>query len=427
MRTRGRPGAPGHRARRPAGAATQPRGPAGAVASRPPAARVAPPADAHGRVKRAVDDAIDAIPLPVPLAVKALIVALALLAVLLAAYALLVRRRAWRLAAHRAALLEDVGLLQQALLPVVPERLGALRASVAYRPASGPGAGGDFYDAFALPDGRVGIVVGDVCGHGRGALGRTAAVHYALRAYLEAGLEPCAALRTAGQVLDTTDAEPTTVVVAVYDPAQGSLTYAAAGHPPPVLVATPAHEPITAAASPPLGAGVPTGRRQTTVPLTAGALACFFTDGLIEARIGPAHLGLDGVAAIVRHLHPHEDAEALLTRVAARADTVPDDMAACIIRAEADPGRPGARVEELEVDAAGARHPALASFLAHCELDDNARAAVLHRAQTTATEFGAARIRVLLGGHRRRVTVTPAPTDPAADSWSRASATAPGP
>ena len=373
-----------------------------------------------------MDDAIDFIPLPVPFAVKALILALALLAALLAAYSLLVWRRARGLAAHRAALLNDVGLLQQALLPVVPERLGALRASVAYRPASGPGAGGDFYDAFALSGGRVGIVVGDVCGHGRGALGRTAAVHYALRAYLEAGLEPCAALRTAGQVLDTADAVPTTVVVAVHDPGEGSLTYAAAGHPPPVLVGASVREPVTAAASPPLGAGVPTGRRQTTVPLAAGSLACFFTDGLIDARSGDRRLGLDGLAAIVRELGQDEDAEALLARVAARADAIADDMAACIVRPERPVDARGARAEQLVVDVADARRPALQRFLAQCGLDGQDREAVTRRAETTATEFGTARIRVLLGEQRPSADVAPAPTDAPTTALSPANLTAPG-
>src|SRR5215207_6379916 len=131
----------------------------------------------------------------VPPALKFALAVTGVLSILLALAGLVTTIRNRSLASQRRDLLQEVGLLQSALLPPVPDRVGGLRTSVAYRPADGPGAGGDFYDVLPLPGGRVGFILGDVSGHGRGALARTACMRYTLRAYLEAGLEPRVALQ----------------------------------------------------------------------------------------------------------------------------------------------------------------------------------------------------------------------------------------
>ena len=109
--------------------------------------------------------------------------------------------RAKRLERQDELLLDAVDTMQAALVPEVPACLEGLGISVAYRPADGPAAGGDFYDVFVPRPGKVAIVLGDVCGHGREAVRHAALSRYTLRAYLQAGLEPRATLRLAGKVL----------------------------------------------------------------------------------------------------------------------------------------------------------------------------------------------------------------------------------
>ena len=221
------------------------------------------------------------LPLPVPDWSKPIILALLLLAAWLAIRSRSSSVRARRLEGQRTSLLADVDVMQRALVPDVPAQLGTLSASVAYRPADGPAAGGDFYDLFEPELGKVAIILGDVAGHGRQALNRAALTRYTLRAYMQTGLEPRAALALAGRVLADPTAEGyATVAVALYDEQEGTLTYASAGHPAPILSGVTTHRPIEICCSPPVGWDVPTGRRQTTISLHAGTVVCFFSDGL---------------------------------------------------------------------------------------------------------------------------------------------------
>jgi hypothetical protein len=231
----------------------------------------------------------------IPAFVRVVIAALILLALGLGISSRVASMRARRLGRQRSQLLEDVGLLQAALLPPAPPRVGPVATSSAYRPASGPGAGGDFYDVFALADGQLAVIVGDVSGHGRDALPQTTLVRYTLRAYLEAGMSPRTAIQMAAPVLERQLGDSfATVVLATYHPRDRTLVYACAGHPPPLIVGSEPLTLITACSSPPIGAGQPTGTRQTVVSLPGEALICLYTDGILDARV---HGDLFGCAA----------------------------------------------------------------------------------------------------------------------------------
>jgi Stage II sporulation protein E (SpoIIE) len=372
--------AAGHRARQGATA------PAGTTSTTPLAPLRAPAATtvagAQPRAKRAhksstqpaIVKTITRIVGVVPTPVRILILALIALALLLGARSLFSGVRTRRLVRQRGELLEDVGVLQAALLPVPPQRLGPVGTSVAYRPADGPGAGGDFYDVFALEDGRLAVIVGDVSGHGREALPHTALLRFTVRAYLEAGLAPGKALQTAGNVLERQLAGSfATVVAAIYHPRERTLTYASAGHPPPVVLgeqatakATTAIAPVTACSAPPIGAGMRTGTRQTVVSIPGPARLCFHTDGVTEARVAGELFGAERLIELLTELDADADASALLDRVAERSDARPDDMAACLLRVQDGAGAPSIVFEQLELDREGAANPRVKRFLLDC-------------------------------------------------------------
>jgi hypothetical protein len=348
------------------------------------------------------------LPLPAPLPdwSKPIIVVLLLIALGLAFRSRMLARRARRLAAQRATLAQDVDAMQAALAPEVPTRSGALEVSVAYRPADGPAAGGDFYDVFRLDDTRVAVMVGDVSGHGRGALARAAQARFTLRAYLELGMQPRAALALAGRRPSAAPGEFATVAVGIYEAAAGTLTYATAGHPPPIVLGSGDFAPITECASVPLGWGVPTGRRQTTLSLPIGAIACFYSDGLVEARSRGELLGRDRVVEMLAELGPSPQAALLLERLREIADEAPDDMAACLIKTTSA-ATDSVRLEEIELDDHQLSVGRGERFLGACKVAPGDLRPTLEKARGIAGEFGAAIVRVSLSQGGPRVVVEP--------------------
>jgi serine phosphatase RsbU (regulator of sigma subunit) len=335
------------------------------------------------------------LPLPVPDWSKPIILLLLLLAIAFAARSQLAARRARRLERQRGTLLADLDAMQAALVPQIPERLEALSLSVAYQPADGPAAGGDFYDVFVLAPGKVAIVLGDVVGHGRDALTHAALTRYTLRAYLQAGLEPRAALALASSVLtEPGEKQFATVVIGVHDGASGRLTYASAGHPPPISIGFDTPEPVTICSSAPLCCDLPTGLRQTTVSLPAGAQLCFFSDGLLEARVPDGLLGRERLAELARDPQSSLSAGALLERVGAVAQTARDDMIACVLSPSEDTPTPAVTIEELEVDREMLSGSRVARFLQACGVGENEAAALLAGAAKLAAADGTALLRI---------------------------------
>ena len=175
------------------------------------------------------------------------------------------------LALERARLFEETRnvarTLQRSIASVDPPRDARYEVATLYQPADEHlEVGGDWYDAFTLPGGSVGIVVGDVVGRGLAAASAMGQLRSAVRALAGAGMGPEAVTRH----LDTfvAQAEATqyaTLAYAEVDPDTGLVTFAAAGHLPPVLIG-PGVEPrlFQGGRSTPLGITTPRCRAPRT-------------------------------------------------------------------------------------------------------------------------------------------------------------------
>ena len=258
------------------------------------------------------------------------------------------------------------------------------------------------------------VIAVDVMGHGREALAHAALTRFTLRAYLQAGLEPRAALAMAGRVLADPNYERyATAAVGIYDADSRRLTYALAGHPPPILIEFGCllHEPLVVCSSPPIGWMIPTGRRQTTVSLAAGAEACFFSDGLVEARRGGEVVGRERLHEILARLGPHARAGELIQGVRACAERVADDMVACVLSPHLAARGEHVHVEELEVDACALERDSVRRFLRMCAVRPPQVGRALKRAAHIVAASGTALLRVQLApGHEVAVA---APTSTA--------------
>jgi serine/threonine-protein kinase RsbW len=153
--------------------------------------------------------------------------------------------------------------------------------------------GGDWYDAFELAPGRIGICVGDVVARGLEAATTMGQLRSALRALAAAELGPAGVLQHLDAFAEQVPrGRMATVAYAELDLGDGSMRYACAGHPPPLLVdAAGKAALLDDGRSAPLGAA--TGERpEAVVVLEPGARLLFYTDGLIDRRGRPLERGL---------------------------------------------------------------------------------------------------------------------------------------
>ncbi|MFL5894865.1 MAG: SpoIIE family protein phosphatase, partial [Thermoleophilaceae bacterium] len=178
-------------------------------------------------------------------------------------------------------------MLQQTLLPTeLPEPPGVKLAARYLPAASAAAVGGDWYDVIQLPDGRVGVAIGDVVGHGLDAAMLMGGLRNALHAYALEGLSPAdVAPRLARFAESFGPNKMATYIYGVFEPDSDTLSYVNGSHPQPLLVRPDGSiEYLASPLLPPLGVPGVVIAEESTVSLEPGSTLLLYTDGLIERR-----------------------------------------------------------------------------------------------------------------------------------------------
>jgi len=215
----------------------------------------------------------------------------------------LVAAEAEREAATRERLIAEQ--LQASLLPETEFDIDALEVAAFYRAGvEGTEVGGDWYDVIDLGAGRTAFVIGDVMGRGVPAAAVMGQLRSAVRAYAALDLTPVEVLEHLDHLVQELGASQiVTCVYAVHDSADGTLTYANAGHLPPLLARRGLVEIASGieATGPPLGAGY-FGMDPAVLALEVDDVVVLYTDGLVERRGTDIDLGMSRlVEAVGRH------------------------------------------------------------------------------------------------------------------------------
>jgi len=242
-----------------------------------------------------------------------------------------------------------VEALQRAILPTTLPSVANVTLAIRYVAAAGPTfVGGDWYAAVPLADGRLGLAIGDVAGHGLPAVADMADARFSLRALALGDQDPAVVLARLSHVVELF--EDDTLITALYgiiDPVRRTWSYTSAGHLPPVVrLADGTTTLLPQTPQPPLG--LPADYQQFETPLPAGATIVLYTDGLVERRGESIETGLQRLVAACRNGSPdpeklcnqllallldehsnHDDAALLVATLAAPSQHLPTPVEMC--------------------------------------------------------------------------------------------------
>jgi serine phosphatase RsbU (regulator of sigma subunit)/PAS domain-containing protein len=228
--------------------------------------------------------------------------------------------------------------LQQTMLPTLPEHLPGLEVAARYRPSrDGLDIGGDWYDAFVMPDGAVALEIGDAQGHDVDAAAFMGQVRASMRAIAAHEPDPAAVLTRTNDLLVTMGAARfASCTMLRIDPGGGRVTGASAGH-VPLLYARDdgSHSIHELPGGPVLGVVLGTEYGEETFALHEDSALVMVTDGVVEGPGLTLEAGLERAGTLAgAALHEGLNAEETADRVLDAAVAVDhlDDVAVLVIR-----------------------------------------------------------------------------------------------
>jgi anti-sigma regulatory factor (Ser/Thr protein kinase) len=226
--------------------------------------------------------------------------------------------------------------LQRSLVPRLPE-LPGLTLEARYLPAAEAKLGGDWYDAFLVRGGKLGLAIGDVSGRGFHAAALMGQLRSGLRACAMGESSPAAAAERLSRLLRQLESGRTaTLLFLMLDPGTGLLTIVSAGHPPPMAIRRDGQcEYLPAARGVPLGAVRQPRYEDVEATLAPSDTLLLFTDGLVERPGETLDAGFERLAGAVAGLA--RDAPSVCDAIVAAMlphGATRDDAAVLAVRAE---------------------------------------------------------------------------------------------
>ncbi|WP_225804523.1 SpoIIE family protein phosphatase/ATP-binding protein [Streptomyces sp. NK15101] len=299
--------------------------------------------------------------------------------------------------------------LQRSLLPQDLPEQSAVDIAHFYQPAQS-GVGGDWFDVIALPGSRVGLVVGDVVGHGLHAAATMGRLRTAVHNFSSLDLPPDELLARLDNLVQRMDQEGdsaapnggvlgATCLYAVYDPVSRNCTMARAGHMPPLVVAPDGTTTISELpAGPPLGlGGMPF--EAMDLHLAEGSQLVLYTDGLVEERSRDIAEGLERLRTALSHPDRDPNASRRAVLDALLPSQPSDDIALLIARTRTlGPGRVAQWDVPFDPSEVGAMRSRAAEQLEEWGLEELVFSTelILSELITNAIRYGAAPVHVRL-------------------------------